>query len=160
MPAQCRFCQGPTLEVRRDLYRCLCCGAYFGGSPSTAPLYRYVTASDVERVRERAAPVKEAFKLSDGEWRLANAVGRLLSRDPERQNHFRDGLISVFSGKMTMEEWRSRTGVETGMKEVEILEILHDEMGKIPELMRDPDYRAVRKKYGEEIELLRRYYPR
>jgi hypothetical protein len=129
------------LHIKEDLNKCMMCGQYLTdhGVPP-----KLTVASSLSQVKELATKsAEEALEVSPAQWTFINKVARRLSYAPKMQRHYRETLASVFREEITMQQWLGDVGVETGLKEEDLRNILNEEFANTPEAVKEAGKKSL-----------------
>lgn len=113
-----------------------------------SPITTEVTygAKKEEEPQEQLNPEQLAF--------IDRVVRRLTYSEPMRRK-LKKELQDVFLGNLSMDEWIDKTGAALGMKEIDLLKIVREELKPL----KGPEIEAVKRSFDMRIQELSRYYP-
>jgi hypothetical protein len=153
---KCTYCghELTPISLNENIWICNYCKFYyraFSGNPF--PKLGLIEKPVITKTVSSGPFIPEKRSVDETEI-FINKVATSLTHSPDRQEYYRRGLKDVFEGRLSMDEWFTRTKVETGMKEIELLKLLHKCMRGI----RDKEISKIRRHYAERIKMLSTLY--
>jgi len=129
------------LHIKEGLNKCMICGQYMDDDGLVSKL---TVASSASQVKELAStPLEEVEEISEAQWKFINAVCNRLTYAPYMRKHYREMIVKVFKGEITMDECIDRLCVETGQKEDDLKSIMNEEFQRVPEAQREAGKKSL-----------------